>query len=88
MSDKTRFTTKARGMASTFSNLADDILALQNVYFDRGYSSGGADELTDQDIADTGVTAEDVTGMVTFAAALETFLVATRGYLSAMRDDV
>ena len=35
-----------------------------------------------------GIVAADVTGMVTFADALETFLVANRGYLSKMRSDL
>jgi hypothetical protein len=75
-------------MAAIFSNLADDISALQGVWFDRGYNDGGSDELTDQDVAALGVTAADVTGMITFAGALDTFLASNRGYLSKMRNDL
>jgi hypothetical protein len=75
-------------MAAIFSNLADDISALQGVWFDRGYNDGGDDELTDQDVASLGVTAADVTGMITFAGALDTFLASNRGYLSKMRNDI
>jgi hypothetical protein len=88
MANKQQYAERGRSMASTFSNLADDVIALQNVYFDRGYNDGGADELTDQDVASAGVTAADVTGMITFAGALETFLVANRGYISKMRNDL
>jgi hypothetical protein len=75
-------------MAAVFSNLTDDIMSLQNVYFDRGYNDGGADELIDADVEAAGVTALDVTGMITFAGALDTFLAANRGYLSKMRNDL
>ena len=75
-------------MAALFSALADDILSLQNIYWDRGYNSGGADELTDADVEALGITAADVVGMITFAGALETFMAANRGYLSKMRNDL
>lgn len=75
-------------MAGIFANLADDILSFRDIYWDRGYNSGGADELLDADVASLGVAAEDVTGMITFADALETFLVANRAYLSKMRNDL
>ena len=89
MSNKTRYASKAMDMASIFSNLADDITALQSVYWDRGYNSGGSDTLADEDVASIGVTAADVTGMAdTFAGALETFMAANRGYLSKMRNDL
>ena len=88
MANKAQFTQRGREVASTFSNLADDILAWRNVYWDRGYNDGGADELEAQDISTSGVTVDDVTGMVTFADALETFLAANRGYLSKMRSDL
>ena len=83
MSDKLQYARRARDMAAIFSKLSDDILSLQNVYFDRGYNDGGDDELID-----AGVEAVDVTGMITFAGALDTFLEANRGYLSQMRNDL
>jgi len=89
MSNKTKYASRAMDMAAIFSNLADDILALQAVYWDRGYDVGGADPLTDADVETLGVTAADVTGMTdTFAGALATFLEANRGYLSKMRNDL
>jgi len=88
MSNKTRYASRAQDMASIFSNLADDISSLQAIYFDRGYNAGAADALTDADVEALGITAADVTGMITFAGALETFMAANRGYLSKMRNDL
>lgn len=89
MSNKSKYASRAQDMAAIFSNLADDILALQAVYWDRGYNAGGADPLTDADVEALGITAGDVTGMAdTFAGALDTFLEASRGYLSKMRNDL
>ena len=88
MSNKTKYASRAMDMASIFSSLSDDIASLQAVYFDRAYNSGGADELTDADVEALGITAADVTGMITFAGALETFMSANRGYLSKMRNDL
>ena len=88
MSNKTRYASRAQDMAAIFSSLSDDISALQAIYFDRGYGSGGADELTDADVEALGITAADVVGMITFAGALETFMAANRGYLSKMRNDL
>lgn len=88
MSNKTKYVTRAQEMASIFSALTDDIIALQSVWFDRGYNTSGADEMTSQDLDGMTVTVADVTGMVTFAAALDTFLTANRGYLSKMRNDL
>ena len=88
MSNKTQYASRAQDMASIFSNLSDDIAALQAVWFDRGYNGGGADELTDADVESLGITADVVTGIITFAGALETFMAANRGYLSKMRNDL
>ena len=88
MANKANFARQGQQMAASFSALADDILSLQNIYWDRGYNSGGADPLADADVEALGITAADVTGMITFADALDTFLTANRGYLSKMRNDL
>lgn len=91
MANKQQYARQAQQMAATFSALADDISALQAIYFDRGYNNGdpaGADPLTDADVEALGITAADVVGMITFAGALETFMAANRGYLSKMRNDL
>lgn len=88
MANKANFARQGQQMAASFSALADDIGALQAIYFDRGYNSGGADELLDADVESLGIDAGAVTGMITFAGALETFMAANRGYLSMMRNDL
>ena len=88
MSNKINYARRGQDMAGVFSNLADDVLAFRDIYWDRGYNDNGAAELVDADVGALGVTAADVTGMITFADALETFLIANRGYLSKMRNDL
>lgn len=88
MANKLQYARQAQQMAASFSAQADDIIALRNIYWDRGYNDGGASDLTDADVASLGITAADVTGMITFADALETFLTTNRGYLSKMRNDL
>lgn len=88
MANKTHYARQAQQMAGSFSALTDDILAFRDIWWDRAYNSGGADELIDADVSSLGITAADVTGMITFADALETFLVANRAYLSKMRSDL
>ena len=70
------------------ARLADNIGAWRNVWWDRTYNDGGDAELTDADVESLGVTAADVTGLVTFADALDTFMLANRAYLSKMRNDL
>ena len=92
MANKANFARQGQQMAASFSALADDIAALKKVYWDRGYNSGnpgGADPLTDEDVASLGVTATNVTEMAdAFAGALAVFMVANQGYLSKMRNDL
>lgn len=88
MSNKINYARRGQDMAGVFSNLADDLLAFRDIWWDRGYNENGAAELVDGDVSSLGITAADVTGMITFADALETFLVANRAYLSKMRNDL
>jgi hypothetical protein len=88
MDNKQKYAQRGREVATVASNLFDQVIAWRNVYWDRTYNTGGADALTNEDVAVTGVTAADVTGLITFADALETFLVANRAYLSQMRNDL
>lgn len=88
MSEKSKFAARGQEMSSIMASLTDDILSWRNVYWDRAYNAGGADAIVDGDVASLGVTAADVTGLITFADALETFLVANRAYLSQMRSDM
>ena len=86
--NKTTFTRRGRELATALALQMDDLAAWRNTYWDRTYNAGGADEITDANIAETGVSAADITGLVTFADALDAFLVSTRPYLSNMRQDM
>lgn len=85
---KSKFVSQGQEMAGVMARLADNIGAWRNVFWDRTYNSGGAAELTNADVESLGVTAADVTGLVTFADALDTFMLANRAYLSKMRNDL
>lgn len=88
MANKTNFARQGQEMAGVMARLADDLAAWRDVFWDRAYNSGGASELIDADVESLGVTAADVTGMVTFVDALDAFMVANRAYLSKMRSDL
>lgn len=85
---KMKFVQQGQEMAGIMSRLSDDLGAWRNVFWDRTYNDGGAAELIDADVEPLGVTAADVAGLVSFADALDTFLVANRAYLSKMRNDL
>ena len=85
---KTKFVSQGQEMAGVMARLADSLGTWRDVYWDRAYNSGGTAELTDADVESLGVTAADVTGLVTFADALDTFMLANRAYLSKMRNDL
>lgn len=86
--NKLTFTRRGRELATALALQLKDLAAWRDTYWDRTYNSGGADALTDTDIAETGVTATDITGLVTFADAVDTFLVANRAYINNMRQDM
>ena len=86
--NKTTFTQRGRELATALALQMNDLAAWRNTYWDRTYNAGGADEITDANVEASGVSAADITGLVTFADALDTFLVSTRPYLSNMRQDM
>jgi len=86
--NKVVFTQRGRELATALALQMNDVAAWRNTYWDRTYNAGGADAITDVDIAEMGVNAADITGLVTFADALDAFLVSTRPYLSNMRQDM
>lgn len=88
MANKINYVRQGQQMASSLATLADSLSTWRDVFWDRAYNSGGAAELTNTDTEQLGVTAADVTGLVTFADALDTFMLANRAYLSKMRNDL
>jgi len=88
MANKINYVRQGQQMAATMATLADNLSTWRDVFWDRTYNSGGAAELTNADVEQLGVTAADVTGLVTFADALDAFMLANRAYLSKMRNDL
>jgi hypothetical protein len=86
--NKVTYAQRGRELATALALQMNDLAAWRNTYWDRTYNDGGADELTDQDIAVSGVTAADITGLTTFADAVDTFMASNRPYLSNMRQDM
>ena len=95
MSTKTKFTGQAISIADAMAKTANDLADLTDVYFDRGYDSGGSDPIVDGDITDLNKTAAEVALMITLAQQFANFVnnsaVTTGDYdstLSAMRQDL
>lgn len=88
MASKLQYAERAKALASIMANLTDDLMGWRDVWWDRGYNDGGTDEMTDGDVAAQGVTTSQLVGLVTFADALETFLVANRAYVNKLRNDM
>ena len=86
--NKTTYTRRGRELATALALQMTDLAAWRNTYWDRTYNAGGADEIEDADITEVGVSAADVTGLTTFADALDTFMTTNRPYLSNMRQDM
>ena len=88
MASKIIYARQGQNLSATFLNLADDIAAWRNTYFDRDYDSGGDEEIVDGDVSDLGITAAMVSGLITAADALDTYIAANRAYMSRMRNDL
>ncbi|MBN1991364.1 MAG: hypothetical protein JW953_01575 [Anaerolineae bacterium] len=74
MSKKLDFVTASQDVSTILGQIAPKFQVLFEVYFDRGYNGGGADPITDEDIAAAGVTAADVAAFTTLAENVGKFL--------------
>ena len=95
MATKTAWATQAQKDATAIAQVADRLVNLRTVYFDRGYDSGGSNPIIDGDVTALGITAVQLGDLVTLAEHLEDFLnagvVATLDRdptLNAIRTDV
>lgn len=95
MATKLTFAGKAQDSATTMANIGDQLADLYSVYFDRGYNSGGANPITDDDLASLGMTAVQLGNLITLAEQFANFLgnaaVAQDDYdvtLNAIRTDI
>lgn len=68
---KLAWANEAKGLAAQMAQLVDKARDLHAVYFDRGYNTGGANEIVDADIEVTGNTASEIAGFVTMAEQME-----------------
>jgi len=74
MSNKTNFVASMQKAATTQGQQQAVLKTIYETYFDRGYNAGGADELTDEDVASLGVTAADVAGFITVCEQFGNFM--------------
>ena len=95
MATKMTWSTQAQMDATTFAQVADRLVNLRTVYFDRLYDAGNTNEIIDSDVVALGITAAQLGALVTLAEHLEAFLnngaVATLDRdptLNAIRTDV
>jgi hypothetical protein len=95
MATKITFGTQAQNDATALAKVADKLANLENVYFDRGYNSGGSNPITDEDLTSLGYTAADLANLITLIQQLNNFLgnsaVTSGDYdatLNAVRNDV
>lgn len=73
MSQKTQFAGQLRATATKLAqaiNEADDIVS---IYFDRGYNSGGASQIVDNDVASENLTAANIASFITAAQQLANY---------------
>ena len=96
MATKMTWATQAQQDATTLAQVADRLVNLRTVYFDRLYAAGNTgSEIIDSDVVALGITAAQLGDLVTFAEHLDNFLnngvVATLDRdptLNAIRTDV
>lgn len=95
MATKLNFAEQAQVMATSLARLGDNLSDLESVYFDRGYNSGGANQIVDGDIVSLNITATHLAALITLAQQLENFLgnlpVTQADYdatLNALRTDI
>lgn len=74
MSEKNAFTNQYRDQATAVAQARSVCEAMIKVYYNRGYNTGGSDQITDEDIAATNITAAELANMVTFSEQLVNML--------------
>ena len=74
MSDKIKYVSNIQNKTNQIALLGSDLRAIFEVYFDRGYNSGGADPITDGDLTEMELTANDVASFITLAEQFGNFL--------------
>lgn len=70
MSEKTDTAVKVRDIADNLGQALKDARTMKNLFYDRGYNSGGADEIVDGDITSVGITAAQLSNGITLCEQL------------------
>lgn len=73
MSKKNEFVNEFKLQATSLAQIIARCEELEDIYFDRGYNSGGADAITDADISSTGLTAAQVGSLITLGQQIVNF---------------
>ena len=73
MSDKLNYAGAMRAFADTLATLRHQAEDFDKIYFDRGYNSGGADPIADEDVSGLGITAANVASGITLSQQLVNF---------------
>ncbi len=71
MADKIKFTNQVCTWSTNLAVLFKNARDLQGVYFDEGFDGAGSDPITDVDVTSLGVTATDVSSVVTLLQQLQ-----------------
>ena len=73
MVKKIDFATKVQANTTSIAGLKDTLEDVVEVFFARGYNAGGADPITDADLAGTGITLADLTACITMFQQIANF---------------
>jgi len=74
MSQKTQYAGQIRATATKLAQVANEAEDIVSIYFDRGYNSGGASPIIDDDVASENLTAANIASFITLAQQLANFL--------------
>ncbi len=74
MAEKVQVATAIIEYATEMKGVADKFAALHSYYFDNGLNAAGSDPITDQDVAQTGITAAKIGDVINFAGHMATWL--------------
>lgn len=73
MEKKVQFVQRLQEHATQLARIADVVADLNKLYFDRGYNLGGANAITDVDLAPLGLAANDVVLLITLLQQFDNF---------------
>jgi len=96
MSDQQiRYARRLQDITTQLAQIADDCPDLFKLFWDRGYGAGGANVITDEQLSAIGLTAADVSAMITlieqfdnFASGRAVFATDYKSTMNRMRADV